>query len=143
MCGRASRRVQRHRQRGRPTRGRGLSLCGANLADGLTRLVSIRKRPILRLRQLKFECSPSGEGGAPMPFSNYRDNFEPETLLVLEAAFNEAWEVLRTSGGEFDQELTRKALAELIMSFAAEGETDPKRLKVMALKALPYALGTQ
>jgi hypothetical protein len=29
-----------------------------------------------------------------MPFSDYRDNFDPETLAIVEAAFNEAWEVL-------------------------------------------------
>ena len=34
-----------------------------------------------------------------MTFSNYRDNFEPETLAILEIAFNEAWEVLIGSGG--------------------------------------------
>jgi hypothetical protein len=78
-----------------------------------------------------------------MPFSEYRDNFEPETLVVLEAAFNEAWEALRISGANFDHETTRKALAELIMSFAAEGETDPKRLKALALAALPRTLETQ
>ena len=61
-----------------------------------------------------------------MPFSNYQDNFDPETLAILEAAFNEAWEVLVTSGGTFDQEVTRNALADLIMTFAAEGETNPK-----------------
>ena len=44
-----------------------------------------------------------------MPFSNYRDNFEPETLAVLEVAFNEVWEVVQASGGEFDQETTRSA----------------------------------
>ena len=77
-----------------------------------------------------------------MPFSNYRDNFEPETLVVLEVAFNEVWEVVQASGGEFDQEATRSALADLIMSFAAEGETDPKRLKAKVLAALPYVLGT-
>ena len=32
------------------------------------------------------------------PFYNYRDNFDPETLAILEAAFNEAWEVLTNSG---------------------------------------------
>jgi hypothetical protein len=75
-----------------------------------------------------------------VPFSNYRDNFDPETLAILEAAFNEAWEVLMASGGSFDQEATRNALADLIMSFAAEGETNPKRLKELALSALPRAL---
>jgi hypothetical protein len=75
-----------------------------------------------------------------MPFSNYLDNFDPETLAILEAAFNEPWEVLVTSGGTFDQEVTRNALADLIMTFAAEGETNPKRLKELALAALPRTL---
>ena len=64
-----------------------------------------------------------------MPFSAYRDNFDAETLAILEAAFNEAWEVLIASGGEFDQKATRDALAELIISFAAEGETNLKATK--------------
>jgi hypothetical protein len=75
-----------------------------------------------------------------VPFSEYRDNFDPETLAILEIAFNEAWEVLLASGGTFDQMATRDALAELIVSFAAEGETDPKRLKQLALSALPRTL---
>ena len=75
-----------------------------------------------------------------MRFSNYRDNFEPERLTVLEAAFDEAWHALQSSGGEFDKEATKRALADLIMSFAAEGDTDPKRLKAKALAALPYVL---
>jgi hypothetical protein len=49
-----------------------------------------------------------------VPFSDYRDNFDPETLAILEIAFNESWEVLRASGGNFDQKATREALAELI-----------------------------
>ena len=77
-----------------------------------------------------------------MPFSNYRDNFDAETLAILQIAFNEAWEVLLASGGDFDQKATRDALAELIMSFAAEGETDPKRLKELALADLPRTLET-
>ena len=77
-----------------------------------------------------------------MPFSAYRDNFDADTLAILEAAFNEAWEVVTSSGGDFDQETTRNALAELIISFAAEGETNPKRLKELALAALPRTLGT-
>ena len=76
-----------------------------------------------------------------MPFSNYRDNFEPETLAVLEVAFNEVWEVVQASGGEFDQETTRSALADLIMSFAVEGESLPAAKAGLA--ALPYVLGTQ
>ena len=63
------------------------------------------------------------------------------TLAILEIAFNEAWGF--ASGGAFDQKATRDALAELIMSLAAEGETDPKRLKELALADLPRALETQ
>jgi hypothetical protein len=85
----------------------------------------------------------SATGRLPVPFSDYRDNFDPETLAILEIAFNEAWEVLLASGGNFDQKATRDALAELIISFAAEGETDPKRLKELALADLPRTLETQ
>ena len=81
-------------------------------------------------------------GPPAVPFSNYRDSFDPETLAILEIAFNEAWEVLATSGGNFDQNATRDALADLIISFAAEGETDPKQLKALALAALPRTLET-
>lgn len=72
-----------------------------------------------------------------MPFTAYRDTFEPEALTVLEAAFNEAWAVLQKSRGGFDEQSIRQALAELIISLAAEGETDPKRLKSLALAELP------
>jgi hypothetical protein len=75
-----------------------------------------------------------------MPFSAYRDNFDAEALAVLEVAFNEAWEAIQGSGGSFDQVTTRNALADLVMSLAAKGETDPKRLKALALAALPRAL---
>ena len=75
-----------------------------------------------------------------MPFSNYRDSFSPETLAVLEAAFNAAWDVVVTSGVDCDQQATRTALADAIVYFASEGEIDPKRLKELALAALPRAL---
>ena len=72
-----------------------------------------------------------------MPFSSYRDNFDAETLAILQAAFDEAWAVLMASGTTFDQEAARTALADSIMMFASEGETDPKTLKRLALAALP------
>jgi hypothetical protein len=86
------------------------------------------------------DTSTTARTGWSMPFSNYRDNYDAATLTILRAAFDEAWEVLTTSGGSFDQEATRTALADLIMSFAAEGETNPKRLKELALAALPRTL---
>jgi hypothetical protein len=75
-----------------------------------------------------------------MPFSSYRDSFSPETLAVPEAAFNAAWDAVATSGVDFDQQATRTALGDAIVYFASEGETDPKRLKELALAALPRAL---
>ena len=78
-----------------------------------------------------------------MPFSTYRDNFDAETLAILQAAFDEAWTVLTASGTTFDQEAARTALADSIMMFASEGETDPKKLKQLALAALPRILQMQ
>jgi hypothetical protein len=71
------------------------------------------------------------------PFRQYYDSFDPETLALLEIAFNDAWQSIRTSGGCFDQEATRRELADLIIKFASQGVSDPKRLKALALSALP------
>jgi hypothetical protein len=75
-----------------------------------------------------------------VPFSGYRESFSSEMLAVLEAAFNAAWEAVVASGLDCDQQATRTALADAIVYFASEGETDPKRLKELALAALPRAL---
>ena len=75
-----------------------------------------------------------------MTLTYHRGGFDPETLAILEAAFNEAWEVIEASGGQFDPNATRNAIADLLISFAAEGERDPKRLKGMCLADLPRAL---
>ena len=72
-----------------------------------------------------------------MPFSNFRDSYDAETLMILQAVFDEAWAMLMASGTTFDQEAARTALADSIMIFASEGETDPKALKRLALAALP------
>ena len=71
-----------------------------------------------------------------MPFSGYRESFSAETLAVLEAAFNAAWDAVVASGVDCDRQATRTALADAIVYFASEGETDPKRLKELALAAL-------
>jgi hypothetical protein len=73
-----------------------------------------------------------------VPFSGYRESsFSPDTLAVLEAAFNAAWDAVVVSGVDCDRQATRTALADAIVYFASEGETDPKRLKELALAALP------
>ena len=61
-----------------------------------------------------------------MPFSNYRDSFSPETLAVLEAAFNAAWDAVVTSGVDCDQQATRTALADAIVYFANGPRRPPK-----------------
>lgn len=48
--------------------------------------------------------------------------------------------MLIASGTTFDQEAARTALADSIMMYASEGETDPKILKQLALAALPPAI---
>ena len=53
------------------------------------------------------------ERQARMPFSAYRDNFDAETLAILEALFNEAWEVVTASGGDFDEKCPGRANYEL------------------------------
>ena len=53
-------------------------------------------------------------------FSGYRESFSPETLAVLEAAFNAAWDAVVASGVDCDQEATRTALADAIVYFASE-----------------------
>jgi hypothetical protein len=74
-----------------------------------------------------------------MPFSNYRDNFEPETLAVLEVAFNAVWEVVQASGGEFDQKTTRSALADLIKRRHAYPEWVPVRQERAGVDAIRRA----
>ena len=44
-----------------------------------------------------------------MPFSNFRDSYDAETLMILQAVFDEAWAVLMASGTTFDQEAARTA----------------------------------
>jgi hypothetical protein len=74
-----------------------------------------------------------------VPFSSYRESFSPEMLAVLEAAFNAAWDAVVASGVDCDQQITRTAMADAIVYFASKGETNPKRLKELALAALPRA----
>ena len=80
------------------------------------------------------------QGHTAVPFGGYRESSSPEMLAVLEAAFNAAWDAVVASGMDCDQQATRTALADAIVYFASEGETDPKRLKELALAAFPRAL---
>ena len=63
------------------------------------------------------------------------DSFEPETLALMKISFNEVWSELQRSGNSFDQTSTITAIAGLVIEFASQGETDPQRIKSLALAA--------
>jgi len=70
------------------------------------------------------------------PFRQHYDSFDPEILAVLEISFNETWTELRHNGDGLDQASRRTAVADLIMKFASQGESDPQKIKALVLAAL-------
>ena len=58
-------------------------------------------------------------------------SFDPETLVILETAFDEAWITLKSNGSARPDELARR-----ICHLAMEGERDPVRLHDRALVGL-------
>jgi hypothetical protein len=74
------------------------------------------------------------EGCAMFPAASY----DPETLGVLIHVFNEAWIDVKAMLGAnpIDPDGMRSAMAKRIMAAAKSGERDPKRLKLIALKAI-------
>jgi hypothetical protein len=64
-------------------------------------------------------------------------SFDPKTLTILEAAFDEAWLTLKSSGND---KVRANELARCILRLATEGERDPVRLHDHALAALAPAL---
>jgi hypothetical protein len=73
-----------------------------------------------------------------MPFSN--GHYDPETLAILDQAFNEALEQLMSaSNTPRDKQVVRDTLAKRIMVAADDGERDLERLKFHALAAFPIA----
>jgi len=59
--------------------------------------------------------------------------FDPQTLIVLEAAFDEAWLTLKSIG---NTTVRPDELARCVLRLAMEGERDPVRLHDGALKGL-------
>jgi hypothetical protein len=72
------------------------------------------------------------------PFRQHYDSFDPETLAVLEISFNETWIELQHNGNGFDQASLKTAIADLIMKFASQGESDPQKIKEFVLAELQY-----
>jgi hypothetical protein len=65
------------------------------------------------------------------------DFFDPEATNILTAAFDTAWQMLRTSGNvlaaDYRAASTRELLAKRIIETARQGERDPMRLADDAL----------
>ena len=70
------------------------------------------------------------------PFRQHYDSFDPEILAVLEISFKETWIEVQRNGNGFDQASMRTAVADLIMKFASNGESDPQKIKALVLAAL-------
>ena len=68
-------------------------------------------------------------------------SFDPQTLVVLETAFDEAWLTLKSIG---NRSVRPDELARSVLRLAMEGERDPVRLHDGALqKLLPAAAWRQ
>jgi hypothetical protein len=63
-------------------------------------------------------------------------SFDPKTLAVLEAAFDETWLTIKFNGND---KVRPDELARCILRLATEGELDPVRLHDRALSALAPA----
>jgi hypothetical protein len=72
--------------------------------------------------------------------------FDPETVIILSAAYDEAWRSLQNSGIYFtcrEAEAARERLAQRIIENAKGGERDPGRLRDDALRDLTRSSGSQ
>ena len=63
----------------------------------------------------------------------YNTSFDPQTLVLLETAFDEAWLTLKSVG---NRTVKPDELARSVLRLAMEGERDPVRLHDGALKGL-------
>jgi hypothetical protein len=63
----------------------------------------------------------------------HNNAFDPQTLVVLEAAFDEAWLTLKLMG---NKTVKPDELARSVLRLATEGERDPTRLQDGALEGL-------
>jgi hypothetical protein len=71
------------------------------------------------------------EGGATRGFHN--SSFDPQTLVLIEKAFDEAWLTLKSVG---NKTVKPDELARSVLRLAMEGERDPVRLHDGALERL-------
>jgi hypothetical protein len=64
-------------------------------------------------------------------------SFDPKTLAILEAAFDETWLTVKLNG---NHKVRADELARCILRLASEGERNPERLHERALAALVPAI---
>ena len=65
--------------------------------------------------------------------SFHNSSFDPQTLVLLEGAFDEAWLTLKSIG---IKTVKPDELARCVLRLATEGERDPVRLHDRALKSM-------
>ena len=65
--------------------------------------------------------------------SFHNSSFDPQTLVLLERAFDEAWLTLKSVG---NKTVKPDELARCVLRLATEGERDPVRLHDRALKSM-------
>ena len=76
-----------------------------------------------------------------MPFTPHKGSLDPQTLSVLQAAFDDAWsKVLRGKLDGFDEQSARHLIAKRIVDAAIDlGERDPDALSRYALTGFPHS----
>jgi hypothetical protein len=76
----------------------------------------------------------------PIIASLAQNAFDPESIRVLETAFDAAWKTVNSSGSDLAVDgraaSTRELLAKRIIEMAERGESDPRRLVDDALAHL-------
>ena len=68
------------------------------------------------------------------PFLKNYDGFDPETLAILTISLDATCEELQHNPC-LDQTSARTAIADLIMKIASRGQSDPQKIKALALAA--------
>ena len=72
-----------------------------------------------------------------MPFREWSSYFLPDDLNAFTAAYEVAWEQLRTTRATPDKDaVLKRNLAQIILASACKGEREIEQLKDIALRAL-------
>src|SRR6266700_2322082 len=89
--------------------------------------------PAILMMATRWAPSSKPLRGSPAARSSGSGSFDPETLVILETAFDEAWITLKTNGSG---NIRPDELARRICHLHMKGERDPVRLHDRALGEL-------